>query len=176
MHGIGYTWAGAPSFVSEAVVKAKMAKLVGSTWEVRDQSGKMDGIMVESKPDQALLVSGCTDSVVQAPNGVASVTIDGCSGCGIVFGALKGEVTVTGSKKLQIQCTEMLNTVRITDCDGITVFVSEENKPSIKVYTSKSQQVNVTVLSEEGEEHAIPMQFSTSFKGGKLVTTSADHV
>jgi adenylyl cyclase-associated protein len=50
----------------------------------------------------------------------------------------------------------------------------------LQVVTAKSSEVNVLVTpanpeTEDVAEHAVPEQFISSFKGGKLVTTAACH-
>jgi adenylyl cyclase-associated protein len=45
--------------------------------------------------------------------------------------------------------------------------------------TAKCSEINVTLTGGEGEEPssemAVPEQFITTFKGGKLVTVAANH-
>lgn len=50
----------------------------------------------------------------------------------------------------------------------------------LQVVTAKSSEVNVMVTpadpdTEDVAEHAVPEQFISSFKEGKLVTTAACH-
>lgn len=50
----------------------------------------------------------------------------------------------------------------------------------LQVVTAKSSEVNVVVVAadpsvEDAVEHAVPEQFISTFKDGKLVTTAASH-
>jgi adenylyl cyclase-associated protein len=50
----------------------------------------------------------------------------------------------------------------------------------VQVVTAKSSEVNVVVVpdnpeKEDAVEHAVPEQFVSNFKDGKLVTTAASH-
>jgi adenylyl cyclase-associated protein len=48
------------------------------------------------------------------------------------------------------------------------------------VVTAKSSEVNVVLVApdpsqEDVKEHAVPEQFISTFRGGKLITTAASH-
>jgi adenylyl cyclase-associated protein len=52
--------------------------------------------------------------------------------------------------------------------------------PRLQVVTAKSSEVNLVVVAadpsaEDAVEHAVPEQFISTFKDGKLVTTAASH-
>jgi adenylyl cyclase-associated protein len=70
----------------------------------------------------------------------------------------------------------------IDKCDGCQLFISKAvaGNPDFQVVTAKSSEVNVVVMADNPEkedavEHAVPEQFVSNFKDGKLVTTAASH-
>ena len=69
-------------------------------------------------------------------------------------------------------------TVQVDQCDGGTIYVSEESA-DIEVFTSKSSSVNIYIpgAGDDGDyaECAVPEQLRHTIKGGQLTSEIVEH-
>ncbi|KAL6746252.1 adenylate cyclase associated C terminal-domain-containing protein [Haematococcus lacustris] len=155
-------------------------------WLVEHQVGVRGLVMQDVQANQGVYIFGCTDSLIQVPAKVNTISIDSCTKTGIVFGDLIAGCEVVNCRGLQLQCTGTVPTVSIEKTDGAQVFLTEQlsRNPAFQVVTAKCSEINVVVVpdaaaAEAGAdcaEHAIPEQFISTFSpDGKLLTVAATH-
>ncbi|KAJ9504589.1 hypothetical protein QJQ45_030512 [Haematococcus lacustris] len=155
-------------------------------WLVEHQVGVRGLVMQDVQANQGVYIFGCTDSLIQVPAKVNTISIDSCTKTGIVFGDLIGGCEVVNCRGLQLQCTGTVPTVSIEKTDGAQVFLTEQlsRNPAFQVVTAKCSEINVVVVPDaaaaeagaDSAEHAIPEQFISTFSpDGKLLTVAATH-
>ncbi|KAL6744757.1 adenylate cyclase associated C terminal-domain-containing protein [Haematococcus lacustris] len=155
-------------------------------WLVEHQVGARGLVLQDVQANQGVYIFGCTDSLIQVPAKVNTISIDSCTKTGIVFGDLIAGCEVVNCRALQLQCTGTVPTVSIEKTDGAQVFLTEQlsRNPAFQVVTAKCSEINVVVVPDaaaaeagaDSAEHAIPEQFISTFSpDGKLVTVAAAH-
>jgi len=152
-------------------------------WTIENQVGVRGlnlGGSVQSS--HTVYIFNCKDSVIQVPTKVNAISIDSCTKTGVVFGDLISSCEAINCSRLQLQCTGSVPTLAIEKTDGVQLYLPEalaSQEDGVRVITAKCSEVNIVVVpaSEEAdpEEHPIPEQFVSSFRGGKLVTESVAH-
>ena len=82
---------------------------------------------------------------------------------------------IVNSKSLQIQVTGKAPTVSADKTDGLHLFLSKDSLDT-ELLTSKCSETNVSWPNgEDWEEKAVPEQFITTIKEGKVRTEIVQH-
>lgn len=128
--------------------------------------------------NQSVNVYDSSGAVIKVSSKCKSALVENCSELGLIVHSVVSGVEIVNSRKCQVQFEGQVPSVTIDSCDDITIFISEETLKAVQIYTSKVSQVNIKVLSCEGDllrEFAVPEQFKTAFVNGKLETLPLAH-
>lgn len=108
------------------------------------------------------------DLVIKIEGKVKNITISNCHQCGIVFDNCVTTVEVIGSKRCQIQATEVAGSYIIDKCDRTQLFLAEKSvSDKVVVYSAQSTSTNVNHAAPTGDdnmEFAIPDQMISTFR------------
>jgi adenylyl cyclase-associated protein len=151
-------------------------------WVVEHHRGDREIVVDKTDPKHTVYVYNCHDCVVQVRGKVNAVSVDGCRKTGVVFDTVIASCELVNCAGVQVQCLGTVPTVSVDKCDGAQVFVpARVAARDFQLVTAKSSEVNVTVVPDAADEgadaveHAVPEQFISHFKDGRLVTVAASH-
>ncbi|MEW5301048.1 MAG: hypothetical protein WDW36_003931 [Sanguina aurantia] len=165
----------------------RVALEAGRRWVVEHQVGAQGIQLTDTSPKQVVYIYGCRDSVVQVKGKVNAITLDGCSGTGVVFEDVIASVEVVNCQDVQLQCTGRVPTFSVEKSDGCQMYLTKQvaDDPNFQIITAKCSALNVIVVASAVEgasqeecdpvELPIPEQFITTFREGRLVTVAAAH-
>lgn len=128
--------------------------------------------------NQSVNVYDSSGAVIKVSAKCKSALVENCTELGLIVHSVVSGVELVNSRKCQVQFEGQVPSLTIDSCDDITIFVSEESLKTVQIYTSKVSQVNIKVLSSEGDlmrEYAVPEQFKTTFANGKPETHPLSH-
>eukprot|EP01127_Copromyxa_protea_P011118 TRINITY_DN2777_c0_g1_i1.p2 TRINITY_DN2777_c0_g1~~TRINITY_DN2777_c0_g1_i1.p2 ORF type:complete len:172 (+),score=50.58 TRINITY_DN2777_c0_g1_i1:41-517(+) len=158
-----------------------MATQKGDHWFVENLTDRQDIVITIGSPKERVFISKLTGSVVTIKGKVNAVAIENTKTSGIIVeDDVISSVEATNCSKLQIQTNGAIPVFQIEKTHGATVFLNGEASRNASVITSLSTEVNVVVpgATEEDDaiEMAVPEQFASVYKDGKLITTPTSHV
>jgi len=165
-----------------AVVKPPRFELQDKKWVVENQVDNMALEIEEGTIKQTVYLQNCSGkanrTVLQVKSKVNSIMIDGCSKTSLVVHSVLASIEAVNSKNLEIQVNGPCPTMTLDNVNGCQIYLSAENQ-NVQIFTSKCSAVNV-VLPGQGDndpkEEAIPEQYVSVIKGGKLTTEPVAHV
>ena len=169
--------------IEKASSKASFVLEDSSRWTLKGHKGS-EGEVVEPAEavtlNQAVNVYDTQAAVVKISSKCKNALVENCRELGLIINSVVSGVEIVNSRKCQIQVEQSVPSVTIDSCDEITLFLTAEILKTVQIYTSKISQVNIKVLSPEGDlvhEYAVPEQFKSSFSsnGGKLETLPLAH-
>lgn len=151
-------------------------------WVVEHQVGNQAIVIDQTTSKQTVYIYNCSQCVVQVKGKVNTISLDKCKQTGLVFEDVIATCEVVNCNSVQVQCLGYIPTVSIDKTDGCQLFVPQalSKNPDFQVVSAKSSEMNVVVVAadpekEDAVEHAVPEQFISSFRGGRLVTVAASH-
>lgn len=102
-----------------------------------------------------------------------------CVKTSILLDSTVSSLAISTSPSFTVQILGKVPTILIDGTDGGQVYLSKESL-DVEIITAKSSSINISLPvegEEEGifEEKAVPEQFKTVVKGGKLVTSVVEH-
>lgn len=151
----------------------------GRKWVVENWTGNKELVVEDTDPKQSVYIFNCHNSTVQIKGKVNAITLDGCSKCGLLFDTVVASAEVVNCKGVQMQCTGAAPTVSIDKTDGCQLFMPVAALEGTEITTAKSSEVNVVAMGandeEEPQEFAVPEQFVSRYRGGKVVTEAVSH-
>ena len=151
----------------------------GRKWVVENWMGNKELVVDDTDPKQSVYIYNCHNSTVQIKGKVNAITLDACSRCGILFDTVVASAEVVNCKAVQMQCTGASPTVSVDKTDGCQLFMPVAALEVTEIFTAKSSEVNVVAMGtneeEEPQEFAIPEQFVSKYKDGKVVTEAVTH-
>jgi adenylyl cyclase-associated protein len=163
----------------------------GRKWVIEHQINNRDngGLIIENtEPKQTVYIYNCHDSTIQVRGKVNAITLDGCSKCGLVFDTVVAVVEVVNCTSVQIQCTGAAPTVSVEKTDGCQLFMYIDELEKTEITSAKISEFNVVALikngdggagdgngEEEPQEFAIPEQYVSRYRNGKMVTETVTH-
>ncbi|KAI9021989.1 adenylate cyclase associated N terminal-domain-containing protein [Hyaloraphidium curvatum] len=167
--------AAAPAAAASAPAKPPRKELDGNKWSVENFVGDKEIVVEGVEAKQIVYIYNLQDCTVQVKGKVNAVAIDNCRKTGILLESVVSSVEVVNSKSLQVQVTGKAPTVSVDKTDGFHLFLSAEGLDT-ELLSSKSSEVNVSFpKGEDWEEKAVPEQFITKIKDGKVVTEIVQH-
>jgi len=153
-------------------------ELQGNKWVVEWQENTTIDI-TQTEVKQTIYVYKCEKVVVNVSGKVNAITIDGCKRTGVVFENAVASCEVVNSISAEIQCKGRVPSIAVDKCSGCQIFVSKDGL-DVEIVTSKSDSLNVLIPDPSGApdpiEIAVPEQFKTLIKNGKLITNTVEHV
>lgn len=152
--------------------------LEGNKWVLEFQDDKKDFVISETETKHTVYLYKNDNCVLNVSGEkVNSICIDSCNKCGIVFNNCIAVVELINCNGVEIQCQGRVPAFAVDKCSTIQVILSNECLEA-EIVTSKSDQVNVLIPTKDGDltEMAIPEQYKTTVKDGKLITECVEHV
>jgi len=162
----------------EAQKPAKFA-LEGNKWVIEYQIGNKNMVIENPESKHTVYIYKCKDSTVQIKGKVNSIAVDGCTKTGVVFENAISSFEVVNSTSLEVQILGSVPSIAIDKTSGCQVYLSKDCL-GIEIISSKSSEMNVMLPPKNPDddlvEVAIPEQYRTYIKDGKLVTETVAHV
>lgn len=135
-------------------------------------------IVVEAELTQSIFIDRCVNCTVQIKGKANALTINSCTGTGVLVDTLISGVDVIKCKKFGFQMTGHVATVSIDQSDSGHIYLSKASL-DIEIYTSQTTALNIEVPKEEEgdfDEVAVPEQFLHKVgPNGKLVSSIVEH-
>jgi len=153
-------------------------ELQGNKWLVEWQENTTIDI-TETEVKQVIYVYKCEKVVVKINGKINAITVDGCKRTAIVFESAVASCEVVNGLSVEIQCQGKVPSIAADKSSGVQIFLSKEGL-DVEIVTSKSDSLNVLIPDPAGGvdpvEIAVPEQFKTLVKNGRLHTTTVEHV
>lgn len=161
-----------------APTKPPKFSLEGNKWVVEYQVGNKQIIIDQAEVKHTVYIYKCKDSVIQIKGKVNAVTLDECSKTAVVFEQVVASFEVVNCDAVQVQVTGRVPSFAVDKTSGCQIYLSKESIES-EIVTSKSSEMNVSFPvdnQDELTECAIPEQYKSYVKNGKLITEIVQHV
>jgi len=169
---------GAPK-AAPAKKGAPKFELNGNKWIVEWQENNSGIEIKETELKQTIYIYKCEKSVIRIKGKVNSITVDSCKRVSVVFEDALALCEMVNSNSIEVQCTGRVPSVTIDKCSGVQLFLSATGL-DVEVVSSKSDAMNILIPDPAGGqdpiEIAVPEQFKTLVKNGKLITSTVEHV
>lgn len=153
--------------------------LDGSKWTVEWQNGNRDIVISDVEAKQTLYIYKCTNSTIQVKGKINAITLDSCNRTAVVFESLVSTCDVVNCTSVEVQITGKVPSVSIDKTSGCQLILGKDAL-DVEIFSSKSSEMNVLIPGATPQddlvEMAIPEQYKTSVKNGKLVTECNTHV
>jgi len=164
----------------KAAAKKGPAKLElsGNKWTVENYDNNKELQIEGAEPKHAVYLYRLDGCVVKINQKVNAISVDSCKKTAVVFHSAISSVEVVNSSGVDVQCLHTVPSYTIDKSSGINLYLSKEGLES-EITSAKSDAMNVLIPGEhDGDvvEMAIPEQFKTVVKKGKLHTTTLEHV
>ena len=165
----------------------------GRKWVIenfRSSNQQSDGggiVVTNTEPKQTVYIYNCHDSTIQVQGKVNAITLDNCTKSGLVFDSVVSSCEVVNCTSVQVQCTGEAPTIAVEKTDGCQLFMYAEALVKTEITSAKISEFNVVALKktssidggeeeeEEPQEFAIPEQYMSRYKDGKMVTETVTH-
>jgi len=152
--------------------------LDGKTWWVENQTSNKSIVIDDTNVKQSVFISGCVDCVITIKGKINQITMENSSKTGIVFESVVASVDVVNSKKIQMQCTGVMQSLGIDKVHEMQIYLNAECL-GVSIITSLSSDISVLLPGKNADqdmvEQAIPYQFQTRVVDGKLITETVRH-
>jgi len=170
--------AGAPKAAAGQKKGTPKFELQGNKWLVEWQENTTIDI-TETEVKQVIYIYKCEKAVVNIKGKINAITVDGCKRTAVVFESAVASCEVVNGLSIEIQCQGKVPSIAVDKSSGVQLFLSKDGL-DVEIVTSKSDSLNVLIPDPAGGvdpvEIAVPEQFKTLVKDGKLHTTTVDHV
>eukprot|EP01101_Sappina_pedata_P001918 TRINITY_DN1202_c0_g1_i1.p1 TRINITY_DN1202_c0_g1~~TRINITY_DN1202_c0_g1_i1.p1 ORF type:complete len:476 (+),score=297.32 TRINITY_DN1202_c0_g1_i1:31-1458(+) len=154
-------------------------ELSGNKWLVEWQENNNLIEIKETELRQTVYIYKCEKSVIRVSGKVNSITIDGCKRVSVVFDDALALCEIVNSNSVEVQCVGRVPAMTVDKCSGVQLFISKDGL-DVEIVTSKSDAMNVLIPDPAGGldpvEIAVPEQYKTTIKQGKLHTSTLEHV
>jgi adenylyl cyclase-associated protein len=175
-----------PGSTAAAVLPPRFECEQGRKWIIENHVGNKDngGLVIENtEPKQTVYIYNCRDSTIQVRGKVNAITLDNCTKCGIVFDTVVASSEVVNCTSVQIQCTGNAPTISVEKTDGCQLFMYADALEKTEITSANISEFNVVALiqgggngeEEEPAEFAIPEQYVSRYRQGKMVTEIVTH-
>jgi len=134
----------------------------------------------EAEMKQNVYVLKARNCTISIPPKVKSIQLDGCFKTRISFSSVVSTFEIVNSERVTVYINEQCPNVALDKCSGIQIWLNDKSvaEPPV-IITSNVTEVNLVVPGKTPEddpvELALPQQFQTNFKNGKLVTEPVAH-
>jgi len=158
--------------------KAPKLELEGNKWIIENFENEQSLVLDNTELNQSVFIFRCKNTMVQVKGKVNAITINECVKTNVVADALVSGIDVIKSSSFAIQVLHKIPNIQMDQCDGGTIYVSEESI-DVEVFTSKTSAVNVYIpgAGDDGDyaERAVPEQLKHTIKNGQLVSEIVEH-
>jgi adenylyl cyclase-associated protein len=138
-----------------------------------------DPIEIEATISHSILISKCSKTTIIVKGKANAITVENTTGLSLIIDSLVSNVDIIKSSKFALQVMGVLPSVMLDQVDGATFYFSKEST-STKIYTSKSDSVNLNVISgpdDDYKEIPLPSQICSYYdeKKGDVVNEIVSH-
>jgi len=161
---------------TQEVQKPPVLSLEGNKWRVEYQVNNKNIVIDNAEVKQTIYIYRCKDSVIQVKGKVNSIAVDDCQKTAIVFENAIASFEVVNCRSIEIQVIGKVPNFAIDKTSGCQLYLSKESLGA-EIVTSKSDQMNVLLPSDDGDvvEIPIPEQYKTFVQNGQLITHPLEH-
>jgi len=161
------------------VAKPPKLSLEGSKWQIEHQVNNKSIVISETEAKQTVYLFKCVGSVVQIKGKINAITLDNCTRTSVVFENLVSSCDIVNCTSVEVQVTGKVPSISIDKTSGCQLYIGKHALDT-EIFTSKSSEMNILIpgASEDADlvEIAVPEQYRTTIKGGKLITETNSHV
>lgn len=166
------------SAAKKAATPAKPPKfaLEGNKWVVEFQVDNKNIVIDNTEAKQTVYIYKCKNSTVQIKGKVNAITFDDCTKTAVVFDTVVSSFEVVNCTSVEVQVTGKVPSFAIDKTSGCQVYISKDSLET-EIVTSKSSELNVMFPhGDDLTEVAVPEQYKSFIRDGKLVTEIVHHV
>jgi len=153
-------------------------ELSGNKWIVEWQENNQVIEINETEAKQTVYIYKCDKVVVKIAGKINAVTVDNCKKTSVVFNNAIASCEVVNSTGVEVQVLGKVPSIAIDKSSAIQLYLSKDSLEA-EIVTSKTDAFNILIPDPSGNpdplEIAVPEQFKTLVKNGKLVTTAVEH-
>ncbi|RDA86632.1 hypothetical protein CP533_6875 [Ophiocordyceps camponoti-saundersi (nom. inval.)] len=145
--------------------KPPKKELDGNKWTIENYDGESTPIEIEASIAHSILVSRCNNTTIIIKGKANQVTIENSTRLSLVVDSLVSTVDVVKAQNFALQVLGTIPTVLLDQVDGAVIYLSKEST-STKLFTSKSDGVNLNVISgpdEDFKEVPLPSQICSYY-------------
>jgi len=168
-----------PAKAAKEAAKPPKFSLDGSKWTVEWQNGNRDIVISDVEAKQVLYVYKCTNSTIQVKGKINAITLDSCHRTSVVFEHLVSSMDVVNCTSVEVQVTGKVPSISIDKTSGCQLYIGKDALET-EIFSSKSSELNVLIPGATADddlvEVAVPEQYKTTIKNGKLITECNTHV
>jgi len=170
---------GGSSGKKETATKPPKLSLEGNKWVIEWQVNNKNIVISDTEAKQTVYIYKCKGSTIQIKGKVNAITLDDCSKTAVVFENCIASVEIVNSNSVEVQVLGKVPSFAVDKTSGCQIYLSKDSLEA-EIVTSKSSEMNVLIPGRTPDddlvEMAIPEQFKTLVRNGKLVTESVAHV
>jgi len=163
---------------NQATKPPKLA-LEGSKWAIENQVGNREIVISETEAKQTCYIFKCSQTTVQVKGKINAIVIDSCSKTAVVFESVVASVDIVNCNSIELQVTGKVPSISVDKTSGCQLYLGKEALAT-EIYSSKSSEMNVMIPgkteNDDLVEIAIPEQYRTVVRDGKLHTECTSHV
>jgi len=167
-----------PKEVKEIASKPPKFALESQKWAVEYQRDNKNLVISDTEPRQTVYIYKCVNTTVVIKGKVNAITVDDCTKTAVVFDTVMASFEVVNCRSVEVQVNGKAPSFAIDKTSGCQLYLSQESLAA-EIVTSKSSEMNVLlpqVNDEDMVEIAIPEQYKTTVKNGRLHTEIVQHV
>ena len=126
-------------------------------------------VTIDVEMSHSILISKCTNTTIIIKGKGNNVTVENTSRLALVVDDLVSTVDVVKSKNFALQVMGVIPTVMLDQLDGAQIYLSKDSIAT-RVYSSKSDGINVNVIPEGEEDYKevpLPSQICSQWDEAK---------
>jgi len=129
-------------------------------------------VVVKPELKETVFLGNNKGGVFKVETKAKGVTISNCENIAVFLTSVVGNVEVVNCKKVQVQIAGTAPIIQVDASDRTSIHLSAGAVAGgTRVYSAKSASTNIyTPQGDDEQEHAVPEQFVSQVKSGKLHT------
>jgi len=162
------------------VVKPPSIKLNRGQWFIEHQPEGRCRVPEGASMKQNVYIFKCGECIVDVPEKVKAITIDGCRKTRIVVNSVVSTVEVVNCQSVIVMTTGLVNSFAIDKTAGCQLWLNKETYDAgPEIITSNISEVNIQIPGADADadpiEMPVPEQFTNRIVGGKVVAEALKH-
>jgi adenylyl cyclase-associated protein len=156
--------------------KPPKKELDGNRWIIDNYDTPGEPLEIEAEAHQSILISRCKNTTIRISGKANALSLDNSQRTSLVVDSLVSSIDVINCPNFALQVMGTLPTLLLDKVDGAQIYLSKDSL-NTEVFTSKSSSVNINLPTADDDfrEEAIPEQFRSYVKDGKLVHEIVEH-
>jgi adenylyl cyclase-associated protein len=130
---------------------------------------------------QRIVISNCSESVIQIRGKCTAISVENVNRVGIVvYDPIVSTIEILNSTRSQVQLNSICPIMTVDNSEGIQLFLSVESISKFELLTCKSNEINIYRQERVGDDYSkevpVPEQFRSYFdESGNLKTEAVRH-